>query len=244
MTGPRPADQGAERAHPVAAEADSGAIRRDLQPRGPPLDGHLRPRAPAPARPAQLAGQPIGRLQRPGGRVGGRGRRLCLGVAVQGAGGLPDDGRGLRVRAADRHGLGIGRSLLLAVLDAAEASGFHAVMARIEAGGAASRALPRGLRLPPRRRRAGGRPEVQPLARHRRSCSASCTSGRAEAGRRQGVPGKRARPWCTLVVAFTNVKSPPTSRPPGTTANDQTPIGESSWTRSGRRLPFTWSNTA
>jgi len=41
----------------------------------------------------------------------------------------------------DRHGLGIGRSLLLAVLDAAEASGFHAVMARIEAGGAASRAL-------------------------------------------------------------------------------------------------------
>ena len=41
----------------------------------------------------------------------------------------------------DRHGLGIGRSLLLAVLDAAEASGFHAVMARIEAGGVASRAL-------------------------------------------------------------------------------------------------------
>ena len=41
----------------------------------------------------------------------------------------------------DRHGLGIGRSLLIAVLDAAEASGFHAVMARIEASGAASRAL-------------------------------------------------------------------------------------------------------
>jgi phosphinothricin acetyltransferase len=41
----------------------------------------------------------------------------------------------------DRHGLGIGRSLLIAVLDAAEASGFHAVMARIEAGGVASRAL-------------------------------------------------------------------------------------------------------
>jgi L-amino acid N-acyltransferase YncA len=41
----------------------------------------------------------------------------------------------------DRHGLGIGRSLLVAVLDAAEASGFHAVMARIEAGGVASRAL-------------------------------------------------------------------------------------------------------
>jgi L-amino acid N-acyltransferase YncA len=41
----------------------------------------------------------------------------------------------------DRQGLGIGRELLLAVLDAAEASGFHAVMARIEAGGVASRAL-------------------------------------------------------------------------------------------------------
>jgi L-amino acid N-acyltransferase len=41
----------------------------------------------------------------------------------------------------DRRGLGIGRALLLSVLDAAEASGFHAVMARIEAGGAASRAL-------------------------------------------------------------------------------------------------------
>src|SRR5262245_16709503 len=41
----------------------------------------------------------------------------------------------------DRQGLGIGRALLMAVLDAAEASGFHAVMARIEAGGVASRAL-------------------------------------------------------------------------------------------------------
>jgi phosphinothricin acetyltransferase len=41
----------------------------------------------------------------------------------------------------DRHGLGIGKALLLALLDAAEASGFHAVMARIEASGTASRAL-------------------------------------------------------------------------------------------------------
>ena len=41
----------------------------------------------------------------------------------------------------DRHGLGIGKALLLTLLDAAEASGFHAVMARIEAGGTASRAL-------------------------------------------------------------------------------------------------------
>ena len=43
----------------------------------------------------------------------------------------------------DRHGLGIGRSLLLAVLDAAEASGFHAVMARIVGGHEASIALHR-----------------------------------------------------------------------------------------------------
>jgi L-amino acid N-acyltransferase len=41
----------------------------------------------------------------------------------------------------DRQGLGIGKALLTAVLDAAEASGFHAVMARIEAGGTVSRAL-------------------------------------------------------------------------------------------------------
>jgi L-amino acid N-acyltransferase len=41
----------------------------------------------------------------------------------------------------DRHGLGIGKELLTALLDAAETSGFHAVMARIEAGGVASRAL-------------------------------------------------------------------------------------------------------
>ena len=36
---------------------------------------------------------------------------------------------------------GIGRALLTALLDRAEASGFHSVIARIEASGAASRAL-------------------------------------------------------------------------------------------------------
>jgi phosphinothricin acetyltransferase len=41
----------------------------------------------------------------------------------------------------DAHGRGIGRALLDRVLDVAEDSGFHAVMARIEASGAASRAL-------------------------------------------------------------------------------------------------------
>jgi L-amino acid N-acyltransferase YncA len=41
----------------------------------------------------------------------------------------------------DRHGLGTGRELLDALLDVARASGFHAVMARIEAGGGASRVL-------------------------------------------------------------------------------------------------------
>jgi phosphinothricin acetyltransferase len=40
-----------------------------------------------------------------------------------------------------RSGEGIGRLLLTSLLDAATASGFHAVMARIEAGGTASRAL-------------------------------------------------------------------------------------------------------
>ena len=41
----------------------------------------------------------------------------------------------------DAHGRGIGRALLSHVLDLAEDSGFHAVMARIEASGTASRAL-------------------------------------------------------------------------------------------------------
>jgi L-amino acid N-acyltransferase YncA len=41
----------------------------------------------------------------------------------------------------DHHGRGIGRLLLERVLDVAADSGFHAVMARIEAGGTASRAL-------------------------------------------------------------------------------------------------------
>ena len=39
------------------------------------------------------------------------------------------------------HGRGIGKLLLTALLDAAADSGFHAVMARIEASGTASRAL-------------------------------------------------------------------------------------------------------
>jgi len=41
----------------------------------------------------------------------------------------------------DHHGQGVGRALLGHVVDVAAASGFHAVMARIEAGGTASRAL-------------------------------------------------------------------------------------------------------
>ena len=41
----------------------------------------------------------------------------------------------------DSHGRGIGRLLLSHVLDLAEDSGFHAVVARIEASGTASRAL-------------------------------------------------------------------------------------------------------
>jgi L-amino acid N-acyltransferase len=42
---------------------------------------------------------------------------------------------------SDQQGLGIGKLLLGHLVTVAEASGFHAVMARIEASGAASRAL-------------------------------------------------------------------------------------------------------
>ena len=41
----------------------------------------------------------------------------------------------------DRNGEGIGRLLLTELLDVAASSGFHSVFARIEASGAASRAL-------------------------------------------------------------------------------------------------------
>jgi L-amino acid N-acyltransferase YncA len=43
--------------------------------------------------------------------------------------------------ARSQHGRGVGRALLERLLDVAMASGFHAVMARIEASGTASRAL-------------------------------------------------------------------------------------------------------
>ena len=43
----------------------------------------------------------------------------------------------------DRNGQGIGQLLLGHVVDVARASGFHAVMARIEASGTASRRPPR-----------------------------------------------------------------------------------------------------
>jgi L-amino acid N-acyltransferase len=43
--------------------------------------------------------------------------------------------------ARDRNGQGIGRLLMEHIVEVARSSGFHAVMARIEAGGTASRAL-------------------------------------------------------------------------------------------------------
>jgi phosphinothricin acetyltransferase len=44
----------------------------------------------------------------------------------------------------DRQGQGLGRRLLTAILDVATSSGFHAVMARVEASQVASRALHEG----------------------------------------------------------------------------------------------------
>ena len=41
----------------------------------------------------------------------------------------------------DRHGQGVGRAVLTQLVTVARASGFHTVIARIEAGGTASRAL-------------------------------------------------------------------------------------------------------
>ncbi len=85
----------------------------------------------------------------------------------------------------DRHGLGIGKALLLALLDAAEASGFHAVMARIEAGGTASARCTR--RAASASSGSSGRWAGSSTAGSTPpSCSAFCGSGPAE-GNRQGA---------------------------------------------------------
>ena len=71
----------------------------------------------------------------------------------------------------DRNGQGIGQLLLSHVVDVARASGFHAVMARIEASGDGQPGPPRPVRLRARRHRARGRPQVRPLARRRRDAA-------------------------------------------------------------------------
>ena len=117
---------------------------RDLQPRGA-----RRRRARSTSSPASLAEQEAWLAARSGAFSAivavddaGDGRRVRLAVAVQGAGRLPHDGRGLGLRRPrPRRARASGRLLLTRLLDVARASGFHAVMARIEAGGTASRAL-------------------------------------------------------------------------------------------------------
>jgi phosphinothricin acetyltransferase len=76
-----------------------------------------------------------------GGRAGRRGGRVRLAVAVQGASGLPTTVEDSVYVRRDQQGRGVGRALLTYVVDLAAASGFHAVMARIEGGSEASRAL-------------------------------------------------------------------------------------------------------
>ena len=77
-----------------------------------------------------------------------------------------------------RAGEGIGTALLTRLLEVARASGFHAVMARIEAGGDGVAGAPRPLRLRARGDRARGRPQVQPLARRRRHAEGAVTRRR------------------------------------------------------------------
>ncbi len=67
----------------------------------------------------------------------------------------------------EHSGLGIGSALMRHLIDVARESGFHSVMARIEASSAASRALHESVGFELVGDRAGGRPQVQPLARRR-----------------------------------------------------------------------------
>ena len=145
---------------------------RHLQPRGAATDRHVRPGAPLPRRPASWLASPVrrvrGRRRRPPDGDGhyDQVRRLRVLVALQGAGGVPHDGGGLGLRAAaTARAAASARPCSSALLDVAEASGFHAVMARIEAGGERLPGPARGVRVRAGRRRAGGRPQVQPLAR-------------------------------------------------------------------------------
>ena len=67
------------------------------------------------------------------------------------------------------QGQGVGRALLEELLTTATAHGFHACMARIVGGPRCVHRAARRLRVRDRRHRAGGRPQVRPVARRRRS---------------------------------------------------------------------------
>ncbi|NBY12919.1 MAG: GNAT family N-acetyltransferase [Actinobacteria bacterium] len=75
------------------------------------------------------------------GRLHRHGRRVRCAERIQGPRGLQDDRRGLGIREPVTRTNGIGRLLLTTLLDQAEASGFHSVIARIEASSASSRGL-------------------------------------------------------------------------------------------------------
>ena len=129
-----------------------------------------------------VAGRPVGGVHGDRGRARRRrgrrrGRRLRLAVAVQGAGRLPHHRRGLRVRAPRPHRAG-DRAAAPArrLVDIARDSGFHAVIARIEAGRRRVAGPARGVRLRAGRRRAPGRPQVRPLARRRRHANRAVNS--------------------------------------------------------------------
>ena len=103
----------------LAEQPDAGGDPGHLQPRGHDGDQHVRPGPPVARRPGGVAGGPHRRLlgdRRPRRR---RGRGVRLALAVQGAGGLRHDGRGLGVRRPwIAPGQGIGTALLGHLLEA------------------------------------------------------------------------------------------------------------------------------
>ena len=119
-----------------------------VQPRGPAHDGHVRPRT------ASLAEQQEWLQARSGAfaAIVAVDEPPAPGVegAVVGFGSLSPYKERAAYRTSvedsvyvrrDRAGEGIGRLVLTALLNVATSSGFHAVFARIEASGEASRAL-------------------------------------------------------------------------------------------------------
>ena len=155
--------------------------------------------------------------------------RVRLPLGLPRPAGLRHHRRGLGLRRTRPTGAGVGRALLEELVGLATQHGFHSVIARIGGDNEASIALHQACGFDAGRRRAGGRPQVQPLAGRRRSSSGcseparSRPAGAAQAGR----PARRPR---------ASPRRRPARRPPGRTGRSQAVSGTVRTTRIHSRV--------